>query len=71
MFILAVSNSNHMDKLKEIVDQMRSDLNGYNTLLGEMEVKDMSKVGEIEEYGTYLGKKEVLEDLIPKLAALI
>jgi hypothetical protein len=60
-----------MDKLKEIVDQMREDLNGYNELLGELEVKDMRKAGEIEEYGTYLGKKETLEDLIPKLAALI
>ena len=50
---------------------MREDLNGYNELLGELEVKDMRKAGEIEEYGTYLGKKETLEDLIPKLAALI
>ena len=60
-----------MDKLKEIVDQMRSDLNGYNTFLEEMRVKDLRKAGEIEEYGTHLGKKETLEDLIPKLAALI
>lgn len=50
---------------------MRSDLNGYNTLLEEMRVKDVRKAGEIEEYCTRLGKKEILEDLIPKLAALI
>ena len=50
---------------------MRSDLNGYNTLIEEMRVKDVRKTGEIEEYCTHLGKKEILEDLIPKLAALI
>jgi hypothetical protein len=55
--------------MKELINDLKEQLNTYTQLVQEYESNGLETLnfGETENYGTYLGKKELLEDLIPKL----
>ena len=55
--------------MKELINDLKEQLNTYTQLVQEYESNGLETLnfGETENYGAYLGKKELLEDLIPKL----
>jgi hypothetical protein len=58
-----------MDKL---IKKLESQLAEYTKLVNEAEAKGLENLdlGDTETYGVYLGKKELLEELIPTLQKL-
>ena len=58
--------------MKELIRDLKEKLNTYTQLVQENESKGLETLNfeETETYGVYLGKKEILEDLIPKLESL-
>jgi hypothetical protein len=58
--------------MKELIRDLKEKLNTYTQLVRESESKGLETLNfeETETYGVYLGKKEILEDLIPKLESL-
>jgi hypothetical protein len=55
--------------MKQLINDLKEQLNTYTQLVQENESKGLETLNfeETESYGAYLGKKELLEDLIPKL----
>ncbi len=58
-----------MDKL---IAQLKKDLKNYESLVATAEKHGIERLDseQIEFYGAYLGKAELLKDLIPKLQKL-
>jgi len=55
--------------MRELLNELKEQLGEYTQLVEEAEAKGFygASFEDTETYGVYLGKKEMLEDLIPKL----
>ena len=55
--------------MRELVNDLKNQLNTYTQLVEENESFGLENLNyeDTESYGVYLGKKELLEELIPKL----
>jgi hypothetical protein len=55
--------------MRELINDLKEQLSEYTKLVEEAEAKGFygASFEETETYGVFLGKKELLEDLIPKL----
>jgi hypothetical protein len=55
--------------MKEYINQLKSKLNDYNEPIENLERKGIENLSleETEDYGFFLGQKELLEEIIPNL----
>jgi hypothetical protein len=58
--------------MKEYINQLKSKLNDYNEPIENLERKGIENLSleETEDYGFFLGQKELLEEIIPNLEKL-
>ena len=58
--------------MRELINDLKERLNTYTQLVEESESKGLESLNyeETESYGVYLGKKELLEELVPKLESI-
>lgn len=58
--------------MRELINDLKNRLVEYTQLVKESESKGLETLNseEIEYYGAYLGKKELLEELVPKLESI-
>jgi hypothetical protein len=55
--------------MKEYINQLKSKLNDYTEPIENLERKGIENLSleETEDYGFFLGQKELLEEIIPNL----
>jgi hypothetical protein len=58
--------------MRELINDLKNRLVEYTQLVKESESKGLETLNseETEYYGAYLGKKELLEELVPKLESI-
>lgn len=58
--------------MRAFINDLKGRLNTYTQLVQESEAKGFygASFDEIETHGTHIGKKEMLEEIIPKLESL-
>lgn len=56
--------------MKKLIKELEGKLKEYTKLVEQAERRSQLNFEDTESYGVYLGKKELLEDVISKLKAL-
>lgn len=56
--------------MKKLIKELKEKLEEVTELCEELESQGSLNYEDTENYGVYLGKKELLEDLIPQLEKL-
>ena len=70
-FDITFASSNH-NPMKQLIASLKKQLKGYQKLVSMYEKRGLENLDyeETEFYGAYLGKVELLQDLIPRLEKL-